>query len=121
MKIQEILSETSRVKLSTDPDYYGATITDTSPLERIVDIPVNKIDVFEPDEKFDDEHYAKNLRNILNALKKGKTLPPILVRRQGQRFQVMDGHHRLKAYKLAGIKEIPARIVAKYNVTNSQS
>lgn len=116
MKIFEILSETSRVKLSTDPDDYGATVNDTNPLERIVSIPVNKIDVFEPDDKFNDPHYAKNLRNISAALKKGKTLPPILVRRQGQQFQVVDGHHRFKAYRMAGLNEIPARIVTKYNV-----
>ncbi len=110
------VNETSRVKLSTDPEYFGATVNDANPLERIVSIPVNKIDVFEPDDKFDDPQNAKNLHNIRAALKKGAKLPPILVRRQGQRFQVLDGHHRFKAYRMAGLKEIPARIVSKSNV-----
>jgi ParB family chromosome partitioning protein len=115
MKIVELL-EVSRVKLSTDPDNYGATITDFNPLERVVNIPINKIDVFEPDDKFNDPYYAKNLKNIVAALKKGQELPPILVRRQGKRFQVMDGHHRFKAYRILKLKEIPARIVSKINI-----
>lgn len=117
LQSQELsMNETSRVKLSTDPEYFGATVNDANPLERIVSIPVNKIDVFEPDDKFDDPQNAKNLHNIRAALKKGAKLPPILVRRQGQRFQVLDGHHRFKAYRMAGLKEIPARIVSKSNV-----
>ena len=115
MKIAELL-EVARVKLSSDPDYYGATIKDYNPLERVVFIPTNKIDVFEPDEKFDDPYYAKNLKNIVAALKKGQELPPILVRMQGKRFQVMDGHHRFKAYRMLKLKEIPARIVSKFNI-----
>jgi len=34
----------------------------------------------------------------------------------GLRYQVLDGHHRFKAYRLAGVKSIPARIVAPANV-----
>ena len=115
MKLREI-TETSRVTLSTDPKNYGATVNDTSPLEPVVSIPVNKIDTFEPDDKFNDSYYAKNLQNIVAALKKGKKLPPILVRRQGQRFQVIDGHHRFMAYRILKLKEIPARIVVKSNI-----
>jgi len=112
------LEEAAKVRLSTDPSNFGAYVSDTgSHEEKTVKIPVHKIDVFEPDAKFDEPKYAKNLKKIVNAIKAGKTLPPILVRRMpGLRYQVLDGHHRFKAYRLAGVKSIPARIVAPANV-----
>jgi hypothetical protein len=111
------LKEVAKVKLSHDPDDFGAYVNDgTGKLEPTTMIPVSKITIFEPDTKFQDPDNAINLKNIVKAIKAGKELPPILVRRQGLGFQVLDGHHRFMAHRLLGKKEIPARIVSKFNV-----
>ena len=92
--------------------------------EKIVHLPVNRIRVHEPDTKFDDPHFGKNLENIKAALRRGEKLPPITVRRMPGEFlqhQVIDGHHRFKAYRDLGIKHIPVHIVPKYNVTDLHS
>ena len=122
MRIHELLEpkidEVAKVSLSTDPKNFGAWVNDSGDPEKTVVIPTSKIHVFEPDSKFDDPHHAKNLANIVKAIKAGKKLPPILVRRHGiDRFQVVDGHHRFMAYRMAGVKAIPARVVDPKNIT----
>ena len=115
---QESVSEVAKVKLSSDPNNFGAWVNDSGKPEKTIMIPINKLSGFEPDSKFDDPSHAKNLAKIVKAIKAGKELPPILVRRHGvDRFQVLDGHHRFKAYRMAGMKSIPARLVDPKNVS----
>jgi predicted nucleotidyltransferase len=52
-----------------------------------------------------------NVEKIVAGLKKGDKLPPLLVRKYKDGYQVLDGHHRFWAYKLLGIKSIPAQVV----------
>lgn len=122
MLIREIITEVSRVKMGTDDQgYSGAWVSDTGLPEKTVQLPVNRIRVHEPDTKFDDPGFGKNLANIKSALRRGEKLPPILVRRMPGEFlqyQVIDGHHRFKAYRDLGLKKIPARIVHKFNITD---
>jgi pyrimidine deaminase RibD-like protein len=114
----ESISEVAKVRLSKDPNDTGAYVRDIGQAEKTVDVPISKITVFEPDEKFDDPRYAKKLKNIIDAIRSGKTLPPILLRRYGvDRYQVLDGHHRFKAYRKLGKKTIPARIVDAKNIS----
>ena len=116
-RITKPVDEVSKVKLSSDPDNFGAWVRDGGTPEKTVMLPTSKIHVFEPDSKFDDPHHTKNLANIVKAIKGGKKLPPILVRRHGiDRFQVVDGHHRFMAYRMAGAKSIPARVIDPKNV-----
>lgn len=116
---QSHLSEAPiKATLYTDPNYYGATVQVPKKIqEPIVRIPTNMISVFEPDVKFDHPKYAANLERIKAAIKKGTSLPAILVRRLGNKYQVVDGHHRFKAYRDLKIKQIPARIVLPKNIT----
>lgn len=107
----------TKAEISTDPNEMGAWVQDDAKKpEKTTVLPVSKITVLEPDDKFDDPHYAANLKKILKAVKAGKELPPILVRRVGNGFQVIDGHHRFKAYRLAGKKYIPTRIISSSRV-----
>jgi 5'(3')-deoxyribonucleotidase len=120
-KVAESVSEVAKVKLSSDPNNFGAWVNDSGKPEKTIMIPINKLSGFEPDSKFDDPLHAKNLANIVKAIKAGKELPPILVRRHGiDRFQVLDGHHRFKAYRMAGMKSIPARLVDPKNVSEEK-
>jgi hypothetical protein len=121
MRAHEFITEVAKIKLSTDPEDFGSWVTDRGQSEPTVMVPVGKLITFEPDDKFKKPENAKNLNNIVKALKAGKELPPILVRRQGLRYQVLDGHHRFMAYKMLGKKHIPVRIVAKANVTQTEN
>jgi len=120
-KNETVTNEVAKVKLSSDPNNFGAWVNDSGKPEKTIMIPINKLSGFEPDSKFDDPSHAKNLANIVKAIKAGKELPPILVRRHGvDRFQVLDGHHRFKAYRMAGMKSIPARLVDPKNVSEEK-
>jgi hypothetical protein len=52
-----------------------------------------------------------NVEKIVAGLKQGDKLPPLLVRKYKNGYQVLDGHHRFWAYKLLGTKSIPVQIV----------
>jgi predicted chitinase/uncharacterized ParB-like nuclease family protein len=104
----------SKVTLYTDPSYFGADVADNAGEGLSVqEIPLDKLVGFEPDEKMQDTKSAANMSKMVDLLKtgKGKELPPILVRKYKDGYQVLDGHHRFHAYKKAGLKTIPAKLV----------
>jgi hypothetical protein len=106
-----------KVKLYTDPDYFGAEVDDTGfDSLAIVDIPANQLVGFEPDAKMNQPKSKANVEKIVAGLKKGDKLPPLLVRKYKDGYQVLDGHHRFWAYKLSGTKSIPVRIVADKDI-----
>jgi len=113
MGIKESLGE-AKVTLYTDPEYYGADVSDSAG-EGIAasDIPLAKLVGYEPDEKMQDPKSSANMQNMVKLIKsgKGKELPPILVRKHQGGYQVLDGHHRFHAYKAAGAKTIPGKII----------
>lgn len=109
----EILGE-AKVTLYTDPNYFGADVSDDAGLGLPVkDIPLAKLVGFETDEKMQDPKSSANMRKMVDLIKSGKgsELPPILVRRYEGGYQVLDGHHRFHAYKAAGAKTIPGKIL----------
>jgi len=55
----------------------------------------------------DDRHIGKTVGNLLSG---GQTAPIIVVRK-GDRFEVVDGHHRLFAHLKAGAKEMKAIVL----------
>ena len=111
--IKEKLSE-AKVTLYTDPKYFGADVSDNAGEGLSVqEIPLNKLVGFEPDNKMQDPKSAAKMSKMVELLKagKGKDLPPILVRKYKDGYQVLDGHHRFHAYKKAGMKTIPGKVV----------
>ena len=111
-RLQENTVAEGKIKLFTDPDYFGAEVDDTG-FDRlpIINIPTDQLVGFEPDTKMNRPESKANVRKILAGLKSGDSLPPVLVRKYKNGYQVLDGHHRFWAYKLLGIKRIPSRIV----------
>jgi len=101
-----------KVKLYTDPSYFGAEVDDTGfDSLPVVNISADRLVGFEPDNKMNQPKSKANVEKIVAGLKQGAKLPPLLVRKYKNGYQVLDGHHRFWAYKLLGVKSIPSRIV----------
>ena len=100
-----------KITLSTDPNWYGAEVDDYKATGPVVTIPANRLVGFEPDDKMNQPASKANVEKIVAGLKQGAKLPPLLVRKYKNGYQVLDGHHRFWAYKLLGVKNIPAQIV----------
>jgi len=106
-----------KVKLYTDPGYFGAEVDDAGfDSLPVVNISADRLVGFEPDSKMQQPKSQANVEKIVAGLKKGDKLPPLLVRKYKNGYQVLDGHHRFWAYKLSGTKSIPVRIVADKDI-----
>ena len=82
-----------------------------------VQIPLDKLFRNEPADKMKQPESVENIKNLAAMYKKGKKVDPILVRKKGNKFQILDGHHRFTAAKLAGLESINAIIVPDANIT----
>lgn len=100
-----------KITLSTDPNWYGAEVGDYKATGPIVNLSASQLVGFEPDNKMDQPASKANVEKIVAGLKQGDKLPPLLVRKYKNGYQVLDGHHRFLAYKLLGTKSIPAQVV----------
>ena len=110
-----------KITLSTDPNWYGAEIGDYKATGPIVNISTDELVGFEPDDKMNQSKSKANVEKILAGIKRGDKLPPLLVRKYKNGYQVLDGHHRFWAYKLGGIKSIPAQIVPEKDIEEKGS
>jgi hypothetical protein len=107
----------AKVKLYTDPSYFGSVIKDkVFDSLPIINISASQLVGFEPDDKIQQPESKANVANIVAGLKRGDKLPPILVRKYENGYQVLDGHHRFWAYKLLKVTSIPSRIVPNEDI-----
>jgi uncharacterized ParB-like nuclease family protein len=84
---------------------------DTTPV-----IPINakRVTNFEPAEKV--QTSKSYVGSMVDHLKSGGQLPPIVVKPTKTGYEVIDGHHRLAAHQQAGSASIPAKIAEPQNV-----
>src|SRR5574344_679085 len=71
---------------------------------------------FQPRLKFDE----KALNELADSIKKLGVFQPIIVRRIGDKYEIIAGERRYKASVLAGKKDIPAIIVDMNDNTSSE-
>lgn len=71
-------------------------------------IPINKIihSPLQPRTKIDEE----SLKELVASIKEKGVLQPVLVRKNGENFELVYGHRRFEAAKRAGLNDIPAII-----------
>ena len=74
----------------------------------VVELAIGLIDnnPFQPRRQFNEDEIA----SLAESLKEHEQLQPILVRRIGERYQLISGERRLRAATLAGMKSIRAEI-----------
>ncbi|MBN1885445.1 MAG: ParB/RepB/Spo0J family partition protein [Candidatus Krumholzibacteriota bacterium] len=77
-----------------------------SETERIIEIEIDRIDPnpHQPRNAFDDGH----LRELADSIGRFGVLQPVVVRRSGDRYQLVVGERRFRASRLAGKTTIPA-------------
>ena len=82
---------------------------DAAPAERSGRVAIALIDAnpFQPRREFD----AADIQTLADSLASHGLLQPIVVRRAGQRFQVVVGERRLRAAGKAGWTDVPVQIV----------
>ena len=76
------------------------------PAAGLHDLPVDDIDPspFQPRQRFE----AGPLEELARSLRAGGVLQPVIVRRMGDRYELVAGERRLRASKMAGLERIPA-------------
>ena len=85
------------------------TINDQAPHKRAVTIVV--IDTLTPFKGHPFHLYeGERLDDMVSSIKANGVLVPIIVRRLGIKLEILAGHNRINAAKLAGLTEIPAII-----------
>jgi ParB family chromosome partitioning protein len=72
-------------------------------------LPVTLIDPnpFQPRRTFD----PLDLASLVQSIQQHGLIQPIVVRRVGERFQLVAGERRLRAAQEAGLAEVPARVI----------
>jgi ParB family chromosome partitioning protein len=73
----------------------------TVPIERITRNP------YQPRKQFDEEQ----LQALAESIRTHGVLQPLLVREQGEGYQLIAGERRLRAAQAAGLREVPIHIV----------
>ncbi len=69
---------------------------------------------FQPRESFDD----KGIKELAESIKEKGVIQPIIVRENGDKYQIVAGERRFLAAKLAGLKSIPAIVK---NISDEES
>ena len=62
---------------------------------------------------------SDQLQELANSIRSEGLLQPIVVRRAGERYQLIAGERRWRAFQLLKIKSIPARIVEASNASSA--
>jgi len=77
-----------------------------SETERVKELDLARVDPnpHQPRARFDEEH----LRELAESIRLHGVLQPVVVRRSGERYELILGERRLRAAKLAGRTTIPA-------------
>ncbi len=84
--------------------------TSLVPLDRIVG-SVGRYHDFDKQFRTKTGRRDERLKNILNAMRAGKSMPPISLYQIKDDYFILDGHHRFKAAQELGHTEIRSRIV----------
>jgi pyrimidine deaminase RibD-like protein len=99
------------VTVFTNPANQGAMIRKAAQAYPVTKLPLSKLRVNEPDSKMSYPGNRLNIMGMVDTIKKGGELPPIIVVPKNFNYMILDGHHRYTAYKMAGIDEVPVKIL----------
>ena len=113
------LASKPRIKLYIQSSHRGAEVDDSvAEGLSVIDMSLDSLVGFEPDEKMESTESNARMQEMAALIEQGRgnDLGPILVRSHAGRYQVLDGHHRFHAYKMAGAKTIPVKIIPEEEI-----
>lgn len=92
-------------------------LTGDAPESGVTMIPVDNVEPFH-------EHPFKlyqgeRLDDMVDSIKEHGILTPVIVRKNGSGYEMLAGHNRQNAARIAGLKEIPA--IVKENLTDEEA
>ena len=102
------------IKVKVYPGGLGADVDyDEEEFEQLPtkSIPLDQLTLNEPAEKMKQPESRATLKQLIKSIKNGEEIPPIIVRKVNNKYQILDGHHRYFAYKALGKDNIKAVIV----------
>ena len=103
-------NETSMKLPSLDELFSSQEERDDAKLKRIYEIPISEIDPF-PDHPFkvkDDE----DMENLVESVKANGVITPATVRKkENGRYELLSGHRRMRASRLAGLDTLRCEVV----------
>lgn len=75
-------------------------------LTGLTEIPLDQVDAspYQPRTQFD----PKPLEELARSLRVGGVIQPVIVRRMGERYELVAGERRLRAARMASLESIPA-------------
>ena len=111
--LQALLGETAQPK-STAPKNKTKKAKPDNKQTNEISISSIVANQYQPRTTFDE----KRLKELSDSIKKHGIIQPLLVREDGNKFELVAGERRLRAAKIAGIKKVPV-VVAKINDTQS--
>lgn len=120
MKLTDIIKEIIKIKMY--PGNQGVDVDmDKSDSAEYKSYPKKEISIEdlvlnEPASKMKSDESVKNLKGLVKLLKSGKKLDPILVRQVGDKYQILDGHHRYFANKIVGNKSISSIVIPEEDI-----
>lgn len=118
--VYDLDNQLNELKVTVYPKQQGVDIDDpegeleTAPT---VTLPLDSLILNEPAAKMQSPEAKRNLKGLIRAIRDGEPLPPIVVRKVGNKYQILDGHHRYFAMKALRIKNTKAIIVAPEDIT----
>lgn len=74
-------------------------------------ISLDQLVLNEPASKMKQPKSKATLKKLIKSIKAGDEIPPIIVRKLGDKFQILDGHHRYFAFKALDKDNIKAVVV----------
>ena len=77
--------------------------------KRIDKIPIDKIipNIYQPRIKFDE----KSIKDLSKSIQNHGIIQPLIVRKIGEKYEIIDGERRYKASKKIGLEKLPAIIL----------
>lgn len=85
---------------------------------QILEISIDQL--FEPREQVRSIITSEGLEELAESIKRIGVIEPLVVRKEGEKYEVIVGHRRLLAAKIAGLLTIPCIIKDELNIDESE-
>lgn len=85
--------------------------------DNLLEVEIEKLDAFSnhPFRLYEGER----LQDMIHSIRELGIITPVIVRRKGERFEILSGHNRTNAARLAGLNRVP--VVVKESVTDEEA